>query len=76
MTRKYIIIHSLDDSSKQNKGKRNFSLLLQGDMGMGEPHSLLATCASAENQICNHDWYGEGNGQRKPTRGECSNYGD
>ena len=34
------------------------SLLLQGDMGMGKPHSLLAMHASAtERQTCDHDWY-------------------
>ena len=33
------------------------SLLLLGDMSMGEPHSLLAIYASAERQICNHDGY-------------------
>ena len=30
--------------------------LVQADMGMGEPHSLLAMYASAEKQICYHDW--------------------
>ena len=54
----------------------HLSLLLQGDMGMGEPHSLLAMCASAEKQICDDDWYWGRNGQKKPTRGEFSNYGD
>ena len=53
---------SADYSSKQNNGKRcRLSLppsrLLQGDMGMGEPHSLLAMYASAEKQTCDHDWY-------------------
>ena len=32
--------------------------LVQADMGMGEPHSLLAIYASAEMQTCDHDWYG------------------
>ena len=31
------------------------SLLLQGDVGMGEPHSLLAIYASTERQTCDHD---------------------
>ena len=51
-----------DYSSKQNNGKRGrFSLhssqLLQGDMSMGGPHSLLAICGSAEKQTFHHDWY-------------------
>ena len=41
-----------DDSNKQNGWKRGcFSStisLVQADMGMGEPHSLLAMYASAE----------------------------
>ena len=53
---------SADDSSKQNNGKRGRlslppSLLLQGDMGMEEPHSLLAMYVSAEKQTSDHDWY-------------------
>ena len=50
-----------DDSSKQElpdsgseRGSLSLSLppslSLQGDMGMGGPHSLLAMCASAETQ--------------------------
>ena len=33
------------------------SLLLQSDMSMGEPHSVLVIYASAERQTCNHDGY-------------------
>ena len=33
------------------------SLSLQGDMGMGESHSLLAMYVSAEMQTFDHDWY-------------------
>ena len=51
-----------DYSIKQNNGKRgrlslHTSLSLQGDMGMGEPHSLLAIYALAERQTCDHDRY-------------------
>ena len=31
--------------------------LVQGDMGMGEPHSLLAMYKSAERQTCDHARY-------------------
>ena len=72
MRRKYdTLIHSPADysgkqesaeySSKQNNGK--------SDMGIGEAHSLLAMCASAEKQTFDHDCY------RGRTRGEFSNYG-
>ena len=50
------------------------SLLLQGGMSVGEPHSLLAIYASAERQTCDHDGYLGRNRQKKPTRGEFSNY--
>ena len=54
-----ILWSSADHSSKQNNEKKGPlslppSLLLQGDMSMGEPHSLLAVYASAEKQICDH----------------------
>ena len=47
---------------KQNSGSGSAvslqpSLLVQADMGMGEPHSQLAMYASAERQTCDHDWY-------------------
>ena len=47
-------------SSKQNNGKRGHlslppSLSLQGDMSVGEPHSLIAMYVSAEKQTFNHD---------------------
>ena len=54
---------SVDYSSKQNSRSGRAislqpSLLLQGDMGMGEPHSLLAQYVSAaERQTYDHDWY-------------------
>ena len=58
------------------------SLLLQGDMDMGEPHSLLAMYVSAEKQTFDHDGYWGRNKKKKkekkkkkPTRGEFSNYG-
>ena len=41
-----------------------------------KPHSLLAMHASAEKQICDHDWYWGRNQQKKPTCGEFSNYRD
>ena len=41
-----------DYSSKQNNRERG----RQSDMGMVEPHSLLDIYASAEKQICDHDW--------------------
>ena len=43
------------------------SLLLQSDMGRGEPHSLLAMYASAEKQTCDHDWFWERNCQKANT---------
>ena len=42
----------------RRRGRLSFlpSLLLQGNMGMGEPHSLLAMYASvAKREICDHD---------------------
>ena len=53
---------SADNSSKQNSGSgRAVSLqpspLVQDDMGMREPHSLLAMYGSAEKQTCDHDYY-------------------
>ena len=39
------------------------SLSLQGDMGMGKPHSILAMYVSAEKQIGDHDWYQRRNRQ-------------
>ena len=50
------------------------SLLVQGDMGMGEPHSLLAMYASAERQTGDHDWYWGRKSQKDPTRDDFSNY--
>ena len=32
-------------------------LWLQGDVGVGGPHSLLAMCVSAGRQAFNYDWY-------------------
>ena len=57
-----------DYSNKHNNGKRGRfslhpSLLIQGDMGMGRPHSLLNVYASAERQTCDYDGYWEGNRQ-------------
>ena len=54
------------------------SLLLQDDMDMGGPHSLLAVYASAEKQIWDHERYWGRNGKKKKTttRGEFSNYGN
>ena len=52
------------------------SLSLQGDMSMGEPHSQLAVYASAKKQIYDHVRYWGRNHQKKPTRGEFSNYSD
>ena len=52
-----------DDSSKQNWQRERPSLSLppslslQGKIGMGETHSLLAMYVSEERQTCNHDWY-------------------
>ena len=51
------------------------SLLLQGDMGMGEPHSLLAMYVSAERPTYDHDWYW-GKNRQKSTRGNFSDYGN
>ena len=61
-----------DYSSKQNSGSRRAvslqpSLLVQADIGMGEPHSLLAMYASAEKQTCDHDWYWGRNGHKANT---------
>ena len=64
---------SVDYSSKQNSGKSGHlsvqpSLLIQADMGMREPHSLLAMYASAvERQTCDHDWYLGRNRQKANT---------
>ena len=33
------------------------SQLLQGEIGMEGPHSLLAMCASVEKQTLDHIWY-------------------
>ena len=46
------------------------SLSLQGDMGVREPHSLLAMYVSAEKQIFEHDWFQGGARQKKSTRGK------
>ena len=52
---------SADYSSKQNSGSGRAvslqpSLFLQGDMGMEEPHFVLAIYVSAvERQTCDHD---------------------
>ena len=67
-------------SSKQNNGKRGhfslpLSLSLQGDMGMGEPPSLLAMYVSAEKETFDHDCYRGRARQKKSTPGEFSNYG-
>ena len=64
---------SADDSIKQelqNSGSGKAvspppSLLLQGDMGIGGPHSLLAMCTSAEKQIWDYVWYWGRNHQKK-----------
>ena len=54
---------SPDYSSKQNSGSGRTvslqpSLLVQADMGMRKPHSLLAIYVlAAEKQTCDHDWY-------------------
>ena len=54
---------SADYDSKQNSGSgKTISLqpsqLVQADIGMRKPHSLLAMYASAvKRQTCNHDWY-------------------
>ena len=60
---------SADYSSKQNSGSGRAvslqsSLLVQADMGMREPHSLLAMYASAEKQASDHDWYWGRNRQK------------
>ena len=66
------------DDSKQNNGKKgslslslsrylSLFLLLQGDMSMGEPHSLLAIYASAGRQTCDHDGYWGRNRQKTNT---------
>ena len=52
------------------------SLLLQGDMGMGEPHSLLAMCASVERGKPVTMMGTEEENAKKPTRGKFSNYGN
>ena len=39
----------------------------KGDMGRGEPHSLLAMYASTEKPICDHDWYWGRNRQKAYT---------
>ena len=67
MTRKYdTLIHldnygnkqeSADDSSGRGCLPLPPSLSLQGDMGVGEPHSLLAMYVSAEKQTLDHIWY-------------------
>ena len=44
------------------------------ELGMGEPHSLLAMYVSVEKQTLDHDWYRERNPQKRPTDGEFSNY--
>ena len=63
---------SADYRSKQNSGSgRAASLqpspLVQADMGMGEPHSLLAMYALVEKQTGAHDWYWGRNGQKANT---------
>ena len=41
--------------------------LVQGDVSMGEIHSLWAMYVSAEKQTCDHDWYWEIKGQKANT---------
>ena len=70
---------SADYSSKQNNGKRgllSLHLSLQGNMAMGEYHSLIAMYVSAVKQTLDHDWYRGRNSQKRPTRGEFLNYGN
>ena len=61
---------SADYSSKQNSRSGRAvslqpSLLVQTDMGMRKPHSLLAMYASvAERQTNDHDWYCGRNGHK------------
>ena len=61
-----------DYGSKQNSGNGRAvsvqpSLFVQADMGMGEPHSLLAMYASAEKQTCHHDLCGGINSEKANT---------
>ena len=54
----------MDYSSMQNNGKKDCLSLppsqsLQGDVGVGGPHSLLAMCISAGRQAFDHIWYQE-----------------
>ena len=44
------------------------SLSLQGDMGMGEPHSLLAMYVSAEKQTFDHDGHWGRNRKKKKSQ--------
>ena len=53
---------SAADRSKQNNGKKDSLSLppsqsLQGDVGVGSPHSLLAMCVSAGRQALDYIWY-------------------
>ena len=43
------------------------TLLLQADMGMGEPHSLLAMYGLTEKQTCDYDRYWERKRQKADT---------
>ena len=53
---------SADGSSKQNNGNTDClsfppSQSLQGDVGVGGPHSLLAMCVSVGKQAFDRIWY-------------------